>query len=164
MVMEESHEFDLWKRKSLRGTGTIQIVYPNGTSAMDTEVTEGDVFWVPRYFPFCQIASRTGPFEFFGFTTSSRKNRPQFLAGANSIFHTLRSPAVATAFDITEDDLDRLLSAQYEVVILPSAEIAPPHKEEEKRRRREEGRREREREGEREREREEEWTRRFGAF
>ncbi|XP_023511963.1 vicilin-like seed storage protein At2g28490 [Cucurbita pepo subsp. pepo] len=151
----------------LRGTGTIQIVYPNGTSAMDTEVTEGDVFWVPRYFPFCQIASRTGPFEFFGFTTSSRRNRPQFLAGANSVFHTLRSPAVASAFDITEDDLDRLLSLQHEVVILPSAEIAPPHKEEEKRRRREEGRRERERESEREREREreteEEWTRRLGA-
>lgn len=130
----------------LKGIGTIQIVYPNGTSAMVAEVREGDVFRIPRYFPFCQIASRTGPFEFFGFTTSSRKNRPQFLAGASSIFHTLRSPEMATAFDITEEDLDRLLEAQYEAIILPSAEIAPPHKEGEKRRKREEGRRERERE------------------
>ncbi|XP_038901798.1 vicilin-like seed storage protein At2g28490 [Benincasa hispida] len=137
----------------LRGTGTIQIVYPNGTSAMNAEVTEGDVFWIPRYFPFCQIASRTGPFEFFGFTTSSRKNRPQFLAGASSIFHTLRSLEMATAFDITEEDLERLLGAQYEAIILPSAEIAPPHKEEEKRRRKEEERREREREREPETER-----------
>ncbi|GAB4842953.1 hypothetical protein Ancab_012931 [Ancistrocladus abbreviatus] len=52
----------------LTGSGTIQIVYPNGTSALKAKVKEGDVFWVPRYFPFCQIASRSGPFEFFGFT------------------------------------------------------------------------------------------------
>lgn len=140
----------------LRGTGTIQIVYPNGTSAMNAEVTEGDVFWIPRYFPFCQIASRTGPFEFFGFTTSSRKNRPQFLAGASSIFHTLRNMEMATAFDITEDDMERLLGAQYEAIILPSAEIAPPHKEEEKKRRKEEERREAETETETEWERERE--------
>ena len=49
----------------------MKIVFPNGTSAMDAKVKEGDVFWVPRYFPFCQTASRSGPFEFFGFTTST---------------------------------------------------------------------------------------------
>jgi oxalate decarboxylase/phosphoglucose isomerase-like protein (cupin superfamily) len=69
----------------LSGTGTIQIVYPNGTLAMDAEVNEGDVFWIPRYLPFCQVASQTSPFVFFGFATSARNNRPQFLAGKDSL-------------------------------------------------------------------------------
>ncbi|KAI4382334.1 hypothetical protein MLD38_008311 [Melastoma candidum] len=37
----------------LKGTGTIRIGYPDGTPAMNKQVREGDLFWVPRYFPFC---------------------------------------------------------------------------------------------------------------
>ncbi|KAF3455040.1 hypothetical protein FNV43_RR05488 [Rhamnella rubrinervis] len=114
----------------LRGAGTIQIVFPNGTTAMNAEVKEGDVFWVPRYFPFCQIASRTGPFEFFGFTTSAKKNRPQFLAGASSVLRTMRGPEIAAAFGVTEERYRRFVDAQREAVILPSA-AAPPYKGEE---------------------------------
>ncbi|MCD7452582.1 hypothetical protein HAX54_017501 [Datura stramonium] len=109
----------------LRGSGSIQIVYPNGTLAMNAIVNEGDVFWVPRYFPFCQIASRTGPFEFFGFTTAARKNRPQFLVGQNSILQSMRGPEFAAAFGVSEERLLRILDAQREAVILPSASIAP---------------------------------------
>lgn len=115
----------------LRGTGTIEIVFPNGTSAMNAEVKEGDVFWVPRYFPFCQIASRTGPFEFFGFTTSARKNRPQFLAGASSVLRTMRGPETAAAFGVTEERYNHFVDAQREALILPSATAAPPYKGEE---------------------------------
>ncbi|KAL3616415.1 hypothetical protein CASFOL_039805 [Castilleja foliolosa] len=110
----------------LRGSGTIQIVYPNGTLAMNAKVTEGEVFWIPRYFPFCQIASRTGPFEFFGFTTSARNNRPQFLVGANSLLQTMRGPEVAAAFGVSEDRLNEIIDAQRETTILPSATVAPP--------------------------------------
>lgn len=117
----------------LRGSGRIQIVYPNGTSAMDAQVSEGDVFWIPRYFPFCQIASRTGPFEFFGFTTSARKNRPQFLVGANSLLRTMRGPVLAAGFDVDEDTMDRLNGAQREAVILPTAMAAPPDRMDKKR-------------------------------
>ncbi|TMW93284.1 hypothetical protein EJD97_011922 [Solanum chilense] len=109
----------------LRGSGSIQIVYPNGTLAMNAVVNEGDVFWVPRYFPFCQIASRTGPFEFFGFTTTGRKNMPQFLVGQNSILQSMRGPEFAAAFGVSEERLRRILDAQREAVILPSASIAP---------------------------------------
>ncbi|OMO77275.1 Cupin 1 [Corchorus olitorius] len=118
----------------LRGTGRIQIVYPNGSLAMDAKVKQGDVFWVPRYFAFCQIASRTGPFKFFGFTTSSHKNRPQFLAGSNSLIRILNTPELAAAFGVSEEAIDRIINAQREAVILPSPAAAPPDEVEKKKR------------------------------
>lgn len=108
----------------LSGSGTIQIGYPNGSSAMNAKVKEGDVFWIPRYFPFCQISSKSGPLEFFGFTTSARRNRPQFLAGRNSVLRTMGGPELATSFSISDERLKRLLRAQRESVILPSPEVA----------------------------------------
>lgn len=110
----------------LRGAGTIQIVYPDGSLAMNAKVNVGDVFWIPRYFPFCQIASRTGPFEFFGFTTSASNNRPQFLVGANSLLQTMRGPEFAAAFGLSEDRLTAITGAQKETMILPSAAVSPP--------------------------------------
>ncbi|MCD7447789.1 hypothetical protein HAX54_034775 [Datura stramonium] len=112
----------------LKGTGRIQIVYPNGTLAMNARVQEGDVFWVPQYFPFCQIASTNGPFEFFGFTTSARRNHPQFLVGKNSLMQSLRGPEFAAAFGIGEKRLERIANAQQEQVILPSSSAAPGDK------------------------------------
>ncbi|XP_059302640.1 vicilin-like seed storage protein At2g28490 [Lycium ferocissimum] len=110
----------------LKGTGRIQIVYPNGTLAMNARVQEGDVFWVPRYFPFCQIASTNSPFEFFGFTTSARRNHPQFLVGKNSLMQSLRGPEFAAAFGIGEKRLKRIANAQREQVILPSSSSDSP--------------------------------------
>ncbi|XP_058202214.1 vicilin-like seed storage protein At2g28490 [Rhododendron vialii] len=103
----------------LRGSGRIQIVFPNGTLAMNAKVNEGDVFWIPRYFPFCQIASHSGPFEFFGFTTSARRNRPQFLVGSNSVLQSMRGPAFAAAFGVSEERLKKIVNAQSESIILP---------------------------------------------
>lgn len=104
----------------LHGSGTIQIGYPNGTAAMNADVEEGDVFWIPRYFPFCQISSRSGTLEFFGFTTSSRKNRPQFLVGKSSVLQTLRGPELAASFGMSDKKMGKFLDAQREAVILPS--------------------------------------------
>ncbi|KAJ7947776.1 Vicilin-like seed storage protein [Quillaja saponaria] len=114
----------------LRGTGRIQIVLPDGKSAMNAKVKEGDVFFVPKYFPFCQISSGNGPLEFFGFTTSARKNRPQFLAGANSILQTMRGPELAAAFGVSEERIRHLFNAQHEAVILPihGEATKPPEK------------------------------------
>nr|XP_025887525.1 vicilin-like seed storage protein At2g28490 [Solanum lycopersicum] len=93
----------------LKGTGRIQIVYPNGTLAMNARVREGDIFWVPRYFPFCQIASTNGNFEFFGFTTSARRNHQQFLVGKNSLMQRLRGLEFAAAFGLERKGLKGLL-------------------------------------------------------
>ncbi|KAF9593812.1 hypothetical protein IFM89_025521 [Coptis chinensis] len=110
----------------LSGSGSIQVVFPDGTPAMNAEVQEGDVFWIPRYYPFCQIASIKGPMEFFGFTTSAQKNRPQFLVGASSILQTINGPELATAFDISEKRLNHIINAQRESFILPSVRVSPP--------------------------------------
>ncbi|KAF6134712.1 hypothetical protein GIB67_002113, partial [Kingdonia uniflora] len=109
----------------LRGSGSIQVVYPNGSLAMNAKVDEGDVFWVPRYFPFCQIASRSGPMEFFGFATSARKNWPQFLVGARSILRTMKGPELAMAFGVSEKRFSNFTDKQREAIILPSAPMSP---------------------------------------
>jgi oxalate decarboxylase/phosphoglucose isomerase-like protein (cupin superfamily) len=103
----------------LRGSGSIQIVFPNGTLAMKAELKAGRVFWVPRYFPFCQVASNNEPLEFFGFTTSAQQNRPQFLAGSSSVLEALRGPELAAAFGVSEGRLNRFVNSQREAVILP---------------------------------------------
>ncbi|XP_047330167.1 vicilin-like seed storage protein At2g28490 [Impatiens glandulifera] len=112
----------------LSGSGAVEIVYPNGTQAMKANVGEGDVFCVPRYFPFCQIASTTGPFEFFGFTTSAHKNRPQFLVGAGSILRTMSGPQLAAGFGLTEERFREISEAQLQSTIFPSAAAAPADK------------------------------------
>ncbi|XP_068640575.1 vicilin-like seed storage protein At2g28490 [Aristolochia californica] len=109
----------------LKGSGSIQVVFPNGTSAMNAKVKEGDVFWIPRYFPFCQIASLSGHMEFFGFTTSARHNRPQFLVGQSSILETMSGPEMAMAFDTSEESFREFVAAQKESIILPAWSMAP---------------------------------------
>ncbi|AES67433.2 allergen gly M Bd 28 kDa protein [Medicago truncatula] len=104
----------------IRGSGRIQIVFPNGTNAMDTHIKQGDVFFVPRYFAFCQIASSNEPLDFFGFTTSAQKNKPQFLIGATSLMKSMMGPELAAAFGVSEDAMQNILNAQHESVILPA--------------------------------------------
>jgi len=103
----------------LKGSGELAIVYPNGSKAISTEIKQGDVFVVPRYFPFCQIASKDGPLEFFGFSTSARENKPQFLAGSVSLLRTFQGPQLAAALGVSEDTLRRALDPRDEAVILP---------------------------------------------
>ncbi|XP_003597174.3 vicilin-like seed storage protein At2g28490 [Medicago truncatula] len=104
----------------IRGSGRIQIVFPNGTNAMDTHIKQGDVFFVPRYFAFCQIASSNEPLDFFGFTTSAQKNKPQFLVGATSLMKSMMGPELAAAFGVSEDSMQNILNAQHESVIVPA--------------------------------------------
>lgn len=109
----------------LKGSGKIQIVYPNGSSAINKDVKEGDVFFVPRYFPFCQVAATGENLEFFGFTTSAERNRPQFLVGATSLLQNMMGPELAASFGVSEETLKRVTEAQRESVIMPAGRAAP---------------------------------------
>ncbi|KAL6199991.1 hypothetical protein ACLB2K_029773 [Fragaria x ananassa] len=102
-----------------RGSGHLQIVFPNETLAMKAFEKPGSVFWVPRYFPFVQVASNNKQLEIFGFTTSSQPNHPQFLAGSRSVLQALRGQELAAAFGVSEGRLNRFVNAQREAVILP---------------------------------------------
>lgn len=133
----------------LGGEGTIQVVFPNGSLAMSAVVRAGDVFWIPRYFPFCQVASRGGAFEFFGFTTSARRNRPQFLVGASSVLRTMMGPEIAAGFGSREKDFSKLVRAQELALVVPSFPAREKHgkkgrDEEHGKGKKEKGRRERE--------------------
>ncbi|KAK7312541.1 hypothetical protein VNO77_36472 [Canavalia gladiata] len=105
---------------ALRGRGRVEIVSPNRSNATSIEIKEGDAFVVPKYFPFCQIASRNGVLELFGFTTSAGKTKPMFLAGAVSLIKTMMGPELAASFGVSEDTMHRVADAQHEAVILPS--------------------------------------------
>ncbi|KAI5413152.1 vicilin-like seed storage protein At2g28490 [Lathyrus oleraceus] len=113
----------------VKGSGRIQILFPNGSNAMDTQIKEGDVFFVPRYFAFCQIASENEPLDFFGFTTSSKKNKSQFLVGASSLMKTMMGPELAAAFGVSEDTMQNILNAQHEAVILPTSWTKHEHED-----------------------------------
>ncbi|EFJ09997.1 hypothetical protein SELMODRAFT_129041 [Selaginella moellendorffii] len=102
-----------------KGNGRIQVSYPNGTNALDKELDESKVVFVPRYFPMCQIASRNGDFEFVGFSTSSRRNRPQFLAGSNSVFKAFSKDIMSKTFNVDAKRLEAVLDNQRDAVILP---------------------------------------------
>ncbi|PKU64877.1 Vicilin-like antimicrobial peptides 2-2 [Dendrobium catenatum] len=104
------------------GAGTVEVVYPNGTGAMKAKVKEGDVFWVPRFFPFSQVAASHGPMEILGFTTSARRNRPQFLVGKNSILRLMMGKELAAGFGVREEELRQVVMKQNNTVILPSWE------------------------------------------
>ncbi|KAJ7012882.1 hypothetical protein NC653_002807 [Populus alba x Populus x berolinensis] len=91
-----------WKRQN------TDCVSKWNTSDERKSKSRDDAFWVPRYFPFCQIAERSGSLEFFGFTTSARKNRPQLLIGASSTLQTLRIPELAAAFCVSEERVKRV--------------------------------------------------------
>jgi hypothetical protein len=84
----------------LRGEGVVQVVFPNGSLAMSATVRAGDVFWVPRYFPFCQAASRGAPLEFFGFTTSVLRTMlgPELAAGLGTSQEDLRESVILPPF------------------------------------------------------------------
>ncbi|XP_050370452.1 vicilin-like seed storage protein At2g28490 [Argentina anserina] len=102
-----------------RGSGQLQIVFPNGTLAMKAKLKPGRVFWVPRYFPFVQVASNNEKLEIFGFTTSPQPNQPQYLAGSSSVLQALRGQELAAAFGVSEGRLNHFVNAQREAVILP---------------------------------------------
>ncbi|KAL3630316.1 hypothetical protein CASFOL_023300 [Castilleja foliolosa] len=132
----------------LQGRGMVRVVcssFSNGTHCRNKsfEVEEGDVFAVPRFHPMAQISFNNGTLVFMGFSTSAKKNHPQFLAGQASVFRSLDKDVLAMSFNVSNTTLDQLLAPQHESVILGCVSCADEElriMEEERERAREEAR------------------------
>ncbi|KAK9749864.1 hypothetical protein RND81_02G156100 [Saponaria officinalis] len=157
----------------LEGEGMVQVVCPSASTNKECQnsrirVEEGDVFTVSRFHPMAQTSFNNGSLVFMGFSTSSKKNHPQFLAGKASVLQTLDRFILGVSFNVSNSTVDQLLAAQEGSIILECTSCAEEQEmvmEEaiERERREEERKREEEearRRGEEERKREEEAARR----
>ncbi|GMP31689.1 hypothetical protein CsSME_00005805 [Camellia sinensis var. sinensis] len=57
-------------------------------------------------------------FVFMGFSTTTKKNHPQFLAGKASVLRTLDQQVVAASFGVANMTISHLLDSQGESIIL----------------------------------------------
>ncbi|KAK4416534.1 Vicilin-like seed storage protein [Sesamum alatum] len=107
----------------LQGRGMVHVVCSSisnetGCRNMRFEVEEGDVFAVPRFHPMAQMSFNNETLVFMGFSTSTKKNHPQFLAGQASVLRALDKDVLAMSFNVTNTTLDQLVAQQHESVIL----------------------------------------------
>ncbi|KAL7223968.1 hypothetical protein ACSBR1_025429 [Camellia fascicularis] len=145
----------------MQGQGMVRVVCSStmnesGCRNMSFRVGEGDVFVVPRFHPMAQMAFNNESFVFMGFSTTTKKNHPQFLAGKASVLRTLDQQVVAASFGVANTTISHLLDSQGESIILDCISCAEEEErtmEEEIEKEREEAR---EREEEEARKREEE--------
>ncbi|KAL2905587.1 hypothetical protein RDABS01_004297, partial [Bienertia sinuspersici] len=164
----------------LEGEGMVRVVCPSALINKECKnsrfkIEEGDVFTVPRFHPMAQTSFNNGSLVFMGFSTTTKKNHPQFLAGKASVLQTLSRSILGASFNVSNTTIDQLLAAQEEAIILDCTSCAEEQEmlledqiekerqeeeekreEEEEARRREEKEEQRRREEEREREEEEE--------
>ncbi|XP_031495672.1 vicilin-like seed storage protein At2g18540 [Nymphaea colorata] len=145
------------------GEGMVQIVAPNETDRCGVrrfKVSEGDVFATSRYEPMAQMSYDNDSLVFMGFSTMSKRNHPQFLAGSSSVLQTLGESVVSLSLNANRSDVRQLLSSQADAIILACPYCAVEEeklmKEEEERQREKEWEREKEEEEEEKREREKE--------
>ncbi|KAL8044853.1 hypothetical protein ABFX02_08G073400 [Erythranthe guttata] len=147
----------------LQGRGMVRVVCASVSNETECknrrfEVEEGDVFVVPRFHPMAQMAFNNGTLVFMGFSSSAKRNHPQYLAGQASVFRTLDRDVLALAFDVSNTTLDQLVGPQKESVILGCVSCAEEElkiveeEKEKERERKEEAAKEREKERKREEE------------
>ncbi|KAJ7952973.1 Vicilin-like seed storage protein [Quillaja saponaria] len=160
----------------LQGEGMVRVVCSSNSKKQECrnmrfKVQQGDVFAVPRFHPMAQMSYNSDSLVFVGFSTTSRKNHPQILAGKSSVLQTLDKQVLAMSFNVSNTTIDQLLASQDDSVIFECISCAEEEerkmqeeiereKEEEEARKREEEEAKRREEEERKREQEEEEARR----
>ncbi|KAM7474613.1 hypothetical protein LguiB_021856 [Lonicera macranthoides] len=82
-----------------KGTGRVQITGASGKIELNSEVKEGELFLVPKFFVFAQIAGENG-MECVSVVTSSK---PEFelLAGKESVWNSFSPLVLQTTLGIT---------------------------------------------------------------
>ncbi|KAL3583602.1 hypothetical protein D5086_014663 [Populus alba] len=113
----------------LHGRGMVRVICHSTANEsecknMRFKVKEGDVFAVPRFHPMAQISFNNDSFVFMGFSTSTKRNHPQFLTGKSSILQILDRGILAVSFNVTNTTMDQLLNAQEEALILDCTSCA----------------------------------------
>ncbi|XP_060191953.1 vicilin-like seed storage protein At2g18540 [Lycium barbarum] len=139
---------------AIQGEGMVRVVCSStgtqqGCKNMRFRVDEGDVFAVPRFNPMAQMAFNNNSFVFVGFSTSTKRHHPQYLAGKASVLRTLDRQILEASFNVTNTTMDQILEAQGDSVILECTSCAEEEMrlmEEERRRAEEETRRKEEEE------------------
>ncbi|XP_021717850.1 vicilin-like seed storage protein At2g18540 [Chenopodium quinoa] len=154
----------------LEGEGMVRVVCPSALTNKECKnsrfkIEEGDVFTVPRFHPMAQSSFNNGSLVFMGFSSTTKKNHPQFLAGKASVLQTLSKTIIGASFNVSNTTIDQLLAAQEEAIILDCTSCAEEQEmkmedEIEKERQEEEERTRREEEKERKKEEEKERKRR----
>ncbi|GKU94573.1 hypothetical protein SLEP1_g8044 [Rubroshorea leprosula] len=157
----------------LQGEGMVRMVCSSrGKQSkcknMSFRVKEGDVFAVSRFHPMAQMSFNNDSLIFMGFSTTTKKNYPQFIAGKRSVLQVMDKRILALCFNVTNTTLDQIVSQQQDSLILDCTSCAEEEasimeeeirreekKEEEKARREEEERQQREKEQEQKQEEEE---------
>ncbi|XP_052196559.1 vicilin-like seed storage protein At2g18540 isoform X2 [Diospyros lotus] len=146
----------------LQGRGMIRVVCPSWANEsecrnMSFMVEQDDVFAVPMFHPMAQMAFNNDSLVFVGFSTTTKKNHPQYMAGKASVLQTLDREIVAASLNVADKIVDKLLDSEDELVILDCTSCAEEEAERaiEEARKREEEKREEEEEA-RKREEEEE--------
>ncbi|KAL5168551.1 Vicilin-like seed storage protein [Glycine soja] len=162
------------------GEGMVRVVCGSGNENetecqnMRFKVKEGDAFLVPRFHPMAQMSFNNGPFVFLGFSTSAKKNHPQFLAGKGSVLHILDKKILARSLGVSNRTIDELLRSPEDSIIFRCSSCAEEEekimkeeeeeeeskKEEEERKKKEEEEEEEEKKKKEERKREEEEAKR----
>ncbi|KAF9682302.1 hypothetical protein SADUNF_Sadunf05G0094700 [Salix dunnii] len=117
----------------LHGQGMIRAVCPGTANEsecknMRFKVKEGDVFAVSRFHPMAQMSFNNDSFVFMGFSSSTKRNHPQFLTGRSSILRMVDRSILAVSFSVTNTTMDQLLNAQEDALILDCTSWAPDNR------------------------------------
>lgn len=113
----------------LHGEGMVRVVCSSTAKRSECRnlrfrVKEGDVFAVPMFHPMAQMSYNNDSLVFMGFSTTTRRNYPQFLAGKYSVLQTLNRQILAVSLNVTNTTVDQLLAAQVESIILDCTSCA----------------------------------------
>ncbi|XP_015060678.1 13S globulin seed storage protein 2-like isoform X3 [Solanum pennellii] len=103
-----------------KGSGRVVIVGLFGKVVLDTKVEEGELFFVPKFFPFV-VEADEGGMEFFSVKTSSKQVYGELSGGKKSIWEAA-SPSIVEAFlNMTPD-----FTKSFKSKIAKGSLITPP--------------------------------------
>ncbi|TMW82415.1 hypothetical protein EJD97_006003 [Solanum chilense] len=103
-----------------KGSGRVVIVGLSGKVVLNAKVEEGEMFFVPKFFPFV-VEADEGGMEFFSVKTSPKQVYGELSGGKNSIWEAASSSILEASLNTTPD-----LTKYFKSKIAKGSVIAPP--------------------------------------